>query len=466
VDTARIDPFVSSIMEQFAGRQVVGIWLPVAIIGAYFGVVWLLVRVVHGRKVMETRWLNVCGVAILFAGTGYALAWAAGPAPRREVFDIWVAKGTSPSQTLRVADYLSILPAARGDSAVRIKGRRIQVVPTREAGASVIDSVVDYEGSTVRYMAEKARLRTLHLEGQIDLPGLSVRASAGPEALVVELENQSSYDFDKSFFKLGRRVLPVGRLAQRERRTIEFRPGAGLADSYESDAIQDASGRLRHSILRSLFVDPATLTEDELLARVYRGSEQGTSSGSIFAGWVNRSPLDVSWEDREGTTNSHALGLVAIEPEWENAETQFLVPRGGMTIRLRDQGVSQYYFGKSVFRGNRPVSSPMAIEFAVPLWAQPAEIDQATLFVDFVAEAYRLIVKSGDERLPIPEVPSGRFALPPSALSSQNGGAITLHLVVEPRAEFAGDLAREGHRWSLREFELECLCRPLSEEHD
>jgi hypothetical protein len=332
----------------------------------------------------------------------------------------------------------------------------------------VVESVVHYQGPSVRYQAEKARIRTLALDGQVALPGLSARATARPDALVVELENQSSYDLDKAFFKLGRRVVPVGPMARHERKSIDIGPATGpdVVDRYESDQILDSSARMRHMILRTLFVDPSLQSDEEFLTKSYRGAEQGTSSDSLFAGWINRSLLDVSWSQPEGATTSRALGLVAIEPEWEIGESRFLVPRGGMTMRLPERGVMQFYFGRSAFRGDQPASSSLGIEFVVPPWAQPAEIEQATLFLKFSAQAYRLVVNLGNERLSLPEVPSGRFPLPASALASRDPRAIKFQLVVEPTTEFADKRVRQGHRWTLREFEVECLCRRLPKEDD
>jgi hypothetical protein len=465
VDTERIEPFAGAIVEQFAGRQIVGVWLPVTVLGAYFVVIWLLVRVARRGRLVETRWISVCAAAIAFAGTSYALAWATAPAPTQEVFDIWVAKGASPSQILSLTDYLSILPSSHGDSSVRINDGRVQLVPACETGATVVDSAIDHKGSTVRYQSKKAQLRTFHLEGPIIVPGLRARVSTGPQAVTIEFENQSSYDLDNSFFKLGRRTLPVGRLARSERKILEVESDTS-ADSYESNPVLDSASRLRHSILRTLFVDPAMQSDEQVLAIVHRGAEQGTSSGSLFAGWVNQSPLDVSWDDSTGATTLHALGLLAIEPEWVKSETHFLVPRGGMSMEFRDQGARQFHFGKSVFRGYRPVPLSLAIDFSLPSWAQPAKIEQATLFVEFVADAYRLVIKVGDKQLSLPEVPSGRFSLPASAVASQSGGPISLQLVVEPRAEFTRDMVKQGYRWELRHIELECRCRKVFDEHD
>jgi hypothetical protein len=465
IDTQRIEPFIDSTVEQFAGRQVVGIWLPVMIIAAYLVIVFLFLRKLQGQRVTEARWVGVCAAAIVFAGASHTLLWAMAPTPAREVFDIWVATGTSPSQTLQLADYLSILPASRGDTTLHINNRRIQVVPTHETGATVVDSAVHYQRASVTFQAEKSRLRTLHLKGQLAVPGLVARAKPGPESVSVELDNQSAYDLANCFFKLGRLVQPVGPLAQRERKTISIAPATRPADSYESNQIIDSSARMRNSILGALFVDPATQSDEELLTKEYRGPEQGTSSGSILAGWVDQSLLDVSWNDAEGTP-ARALGLIAIEPEWEPGESRFLVPRGGMSLRLPELGARQYYFGKSAFRGDHAVPSSLVIEFAVPPWAQPAQIEQATLYIQFTSEAYRLDVRLGDERLSLPDVPSGRFPLPAPTAALPAAGPIKLHLVVQPRDEFANELSRQGYRWALREIELECRCRRLLEDHD
>jgi hypothetical protein len=206
-------------------------------------------------------------------------------------------------------------------------------------------------------------------------------------------------------------------------------------------------------------------SDENPLTKNYRGSNQGTSSGFLFAGWVNRPLLDVSPSEPAGDVTSHALGLVTIEPEWEIEDSTFLVPRGAMTMRLQGTSARSYYFGRSTFRGEHPTVTALNIEFAVPAWGPPAEIEASALFIQFSAEAYRLIVKVGDERLPLPEVPSGRFPIPAASLKSQRGGAIQFDLVVERKAGFDDD-ATQGHRWSLREFEVECTCRRLPDNHD
>jgi hypothetical protein len=282
-----------------------------------------------------------------------------------------------------------------------------------------------------------------------------VEATAESSGVVVECNNADGRDLENCFFMFGRRFIPIGRLARGEQKIVRIEPGAVPPIEYEDfDQAQDSASRLRRSMVNTLFVNPASLADHELLVRTYRGNEQGTRSKSLFAGWLDRA-IDANWPG-EDSMQYRGFGLVALEPQWRVPNGSFLIPKGGMSLRLLDPGWWLYYYGKSMFRGNHPFATPLPIEFAVPSWALPAELEDASLFIQFNGEAYKLRVQLDGQWLDLPAEPTGRWNIPITRNEMTRGGRIQFRVMVEPSDAYSADRAWEGYRWTLSEFDIEC----------
>ena len=482
LDIARVQPQLETFLENFVGKQVTGIWLPLVLVVSYLSLVVYFTRTTNRFRKPHQLWYRLGGASVLFTILTLLFGSFFGPETSGALYEFWIAKGKSGSNLISFHEYLSVLPERRDDLEVITHSSNARLAPLGNTGTSVFNVHHDPHQTRLNVHSEKGQYRTLQLQGHASLQGLHARGHLHRKGLVMELSNQSKHPLIHTFLKLGRRVLPTGNFAPQESRNLPIigpTTQTGLSQAYEKEGLLDDNGLFRRLVLEELIISPRNLTSDQPLALVPRGTRQGTYSQSFWGIWTSRAPVPVTWQqssDRNQDEKSNrSLGFVALVPEFVLAESEFLIPKGLMTLNLPQPGAASYYFGQHVLRGDRPVlGSILTLEFRLPRWARPAQIQQAHLFVDFDSDAFQLRVFHGEQELDIPPGQKGQLEIPFND-SFIDKEVISLRLQIEPTAEFADDetvLASDsdtapaekwrGHSWSIREIEVESVCRSRS----
>lgn len=461
--TKRLDRDVSEVVHAFAGRRVAGIWLPLTVIGGYLATMAFLLRSTVRRDRVAGVWTRVMAASAAFSAGAYGVAVSLEPEKSDSIYDLWVGYSSASSERRRLHDYITLLPAQRGQQSILVNEAGVRAVPAEDSQASVTEADLQPAATVVRVHADTGQPRTVLFNGQNSGRALQARGQVGRKGIELQLKNATDRRLVASFVRMGRRGLSVGELAPNESRTVQLAPmqRPSFPEDFAQSTPLDDSAQLRTSLLAKLFVEPSSFDRPLILEGL--SVQDGFGTRPLWAGWIDAPATKLTWlrENRSLAADElsvRALGLLGVVPDFEVVEEEFVVCGGVMDFAIRSRGTAAYYYGKTTFKGERPVNeTSFVLSYRLPRWSRPARIKEAHLLVHFEGTDFRLKARAGQQFIEMPAQPSGRYAIP-GVEARVDSDAVTLHVSVEPREATNNQQVWTGAQWYLPLIEVECVC--------
>jgi len=321
---------------------------------------------------------------------------------------------------------------------------------------------------------------SLNFDDHLSIPALAVRASdvramygaaalpAGPlpqaraqltpTGLELTVSNPTGRQLADCFFKFNRLVVPLGDLPAGATRTLKnLAPGPDMP--FSSRVVASAEDELRARIRRIFFPDPVYT-----LGRQRTGELLGLHMRSALAGW---SPAVYGWSDQPvfplqagAALAQRSVGLWAIETPLAYAGGRLAVPRGMLTLHLKNRDARTVERAEGRFSGTR--GAQLLAEFALPAECPNLQVDDAKLIVAFRGSAFTCTVQLqppgiGDTPQHQPALTGGpEYPIAaPAKWYDPARRSFTFAITIEPASADLAQQTAAVNYWQIRELDLE-----------
>ena len=321
---------------------------------------------------------------------------------------------------------------------------------------------------------------SLTFDDHLRVPGLAVRASdvralygaaalpAGPlpqaraqltpAGLEVTVNNPTGQPLADCFFKSNRLVVPFGDLPAGATRTLKnLAPGPEL--QFSSRTVASVEDELRARLRRIFFPDPVYT-----LGRQRTGELLGLHLRSALADWA---PAVYGWSDQPvfplhagAALARRAVGLWAIETPLTYAGGRLTIPRGLLTLHLKNKDARTVERAEGRFSGTR--SATLVAEFTLPAACPDLRVDEAKLIVAFRGSAFKCDAQMqppgiGDTPVHQPSLTGGpEYPIAtPGKWYDPARRSITVAINIEPASTDLAQQTAAVNYWQIRELDLE-----------
>ena len=450
-----------AIVSSLAGIKVLGRTpLLIYLIGLVAGII-VVVAVFQFTRRPEQGWAVVIGLAILTGGVVIVVAdlWKGQPQPFLNEVALTFVSADADSAVTHAALGLYSPKAAKFD--------------------------LDLTGDTARLRPPAGgRLSadpfSLNFDDHLSIPGLAVRASdvralygaaalpAGPlpharaqltaAGLELTVNNPTRQPLADCFFKLNRLVVPFGDLPPGATRTLKnLVPNPEL--QFSSRVVASTEDELRARIRRIFFPDPVYT-----LGRQRTGELLGQHLRSALATW---SPAVYGWSDQPvfplqagAALSRRSVGLWAIETPVAYGSGRLTVPRGLLTLHLRNKDARTVERAEGRFSGTR--GTTLMAEFTLPVACPDLRVDDAKLIVAFRGSAFKCDVQMqapgvGDTPKRQPALTGGPDypIATPDKWYDPARRSFTVAINIEPATADMAQQTVAVNYWQIRELDLE-----------
>lgn len=343
--------------------------------------------------------------------------------------------------------------------------------------AATFDLMATTPATTLRPPARSLDAFRVEVEDQVRFPELKVRASdvramygqaALPEAsypqararltgsgLELTVQNPTRQPLEDCFFKYNRLVVPVGNLAAGESRTFKSLASDGEM-RFSSRLVQSATDELRTRVRQLFFPDPVYS-----LGRIPVSRILGMPSRGTLANW---SPALYGWSDQPsfpittgtGSLTRRAVSLWAIAAPLTCDGTKLTLPRGLMTLRLRNPDARSAERAEGRFSATR--SGAISAEFSLPAECPDLRPEAARAYVNFQGSAYRcrLRVESADGQRQQILTGGPVYVIPePERWFDPVRRSINITVEIEGTGSTNSQFSAAVNYWQIRELDLE-----------
>ena len=450
-----------AIVSSLAGIKVLGrAPLLIYLIALVAGIITIMVVFQFTRR-PERGWAVVVGCAVIAGGVVIVVVdrWKGQPQPFLNEVSLTFVNAEADSAVANAALGLYSPKAAKFDLDTTGNTARLRSSAVGRLSSDPVSMQFDDHLQIPGLAVRASDVRTLY--GAATLPGgplPQARAQLTPAGLELTVNNPTGQPLSDCFFKLNRLVVPLGDLPAGATRTLK-----NLAPDpdrpFSSRAVASAEDELRSRIRRIFFPDPVYT-----LSRQRTGELLGLHMRSALADW---SPAVYGWSDqpvfplRTGNTLARrAVGLWAIETPLAYTGGRLAVPRGMLTLHLKNTDARIMERAEGRFSGTRGVT--IVAEFALPVACPDLQVDTAKLIVVFRGSAFKCDVQlqppgSGETPQHQPSLTGGpeyQIATPGKWYDPARR-SFTVAIKIEPtNANLAQPTAAVNY-WQIRELDLE-----------